>query len=186
MHIKTIILLVTCISLLSACSANAETTEVANNTTSTNSSGFKFSPIAHANTADLLDFITSYENLEEKQQKATYLEVVQALAQDKQDSKLRIKHAAILSLPRSTLRDTKAAEEHFKALLADHSLSESNANLVKLLHIFTAEHLSELEKMRNVIKKVDALKQKNKALGRKLNDLKNIEKTMIERNAKTN
>ncbi len=183
MHIKTIIFLAICANLLLGFNANAATTEVTGNNTG---SSFKFSPIAHANTADLLDFITYYESLEEKEQKSAYLEVVQALAQDKQDNKLRIKHAAILSLPNSTLRDTKAAEEHLTTLLADHSLSESNANLVKLLHLFIIEYRSEQQKMRDVSKKVDTLKQRNKALSRKLNDLKNIEKTMIERNAKTN
>lgn len=183
MQFKRIIFLISVVSLLSTFSIKAANVETPNSNTNMDS-GFNFSPIAHAQTADLLEFIASYGSLNKEQQQSTYMEVVEALAKDKEDTKLKIKHAVILSLPSSTLRDEVTAAEHLKALSADQTLSESNANLVDMLHTFTTAYNTELQKSRDASKKAVALKQKNKALGQKLKDLKNIEKTMIERNAK--
>lgn len=181
--IKRIIMLVACISLLPAYAAadivNDDATPLSN-------SGFKFSPIAHGYTAELLGFIAGYANLNKTQQASTYMEVVQGLAHDKNDTKLKIKQAAILAMPNSSLRDTTLAQQHLDALLADTSLSESNTNLVKLIHVFTLNYNKQQKAARTTAKKTEILKQKNKALSQKLNDIKNIEKTMIERNAKAN
>ncbi|MFW5431946.1 MAG: hypothetical protein ACKE5M_07295 [Methylophilaceae bacterium] len=186
MHIKRIILFIIYLSILPAWSATAATNATTNSSTNTDSSGFKFSPIAHAHTAELLEFVASYGALETEKQKSIYLDVMQALAKDKSNIKLRVKHAAILALPNSNLRDTAIAQQHLQSLLEDSELSESNESLVKLLSTFILEHNTQSQKARDVAKKTEALKQKNKALEQKLNDLKNIEKTMIERNAKTN
>lgn len=172
--------------LLMAVSSFAASKSAIDDSININDNHFTFSPIAHAKTAELLAFITSYESLNKAQQESIYMEVAEALAQDQHNVKLKIKRAAILSLPNSSLRDQTLAEQHLKALMSDTSLSTSNADLVKVLHMFTMENHASTRKIRDHAKKVDALKQKNKALSQKLNDLKNIEKTMTERNAKAN
>lgn len=183
MHIKRIILPIICTFLMSACSASAATNHVNQNNAPADRTGFKFSPIAHAQTAELLAFIVDYETLEKEPQKSAYLDVMQALEKDENNIKLRIKHAAILSLPNSTMRDTATAQQQLQSLLANPALSSSNKSLVKLLFTYTSNHNTESKKLHEATKRMDSLKQRNKALNRKLNDLKNIEKTMIERNA---
>lgn len=186
MRIKRIILLAITTLLVSACTASAATNHAHKNPKTLDSTGFKFSPIAHAQTAELLKFIVNYGSLNRESQKTTYVEVMQALAKDKSDIKLRIKHAAILCLPNSSLRDTATAEQQLQDLLTDPSLSSSNKSLVKLLHTYTGHSNTEARRLHEATKKTDVLKQKNKNLNQKLNDLKNIEKTMIERNANNN
>lgn len=186
MRIKRTIILMTCVSLLAACAANAGTKSAINVNTQPNKGGFEFSPIAHANTAEIIDFINVYTELSKPEQKSIYMKVVQDLAANKDDIKLKIKQAAILALPDSSQRDSLSAQQQLQALLIDQSLKKSNKNLVKLLYTFTLSHNTESQKLRDSNKKIDALKQRNKVLSKKLNSLKNIEKTMIERNAKTN
>ncbi|MEE9331882.1 MAG: hypothetical protein V3U89_06590 [Methylophilaceae bacterium] len=189
MQIRKLILLAVYTSVLSACSATAATavtTPVVPSNKDSNNSGITFSPIAHAHTAELLEFIAAYADLAHEKQKITYLEVMQKLAKNKEEINLRIKHAAMLSLPSSYARDIKTAQKMLQALLEDDELNDSNASLVNILYTFTLDLNKQSHKVRELAKKNDGLKQKNKALVQKLNDLKDIEKTMIERNAQTN
>jgi len=184
MLIKRIPIVVIYLSFLSACAANAETQLSRNDYPASQETSFKFSPIAHAHTAELLHFISNYTQLSKAKQHAAYMTVVQGLAENQDDIKLKIKQAAILAIPNSSQRDSKLAKQHLDALLADTQLSESNMSLVQLIHAFTLDYQTQVKKSDVITKKVDSLKKKNKALSRKLNDIKNIEKTMIERNAK--
>lgn len=185
MRIKRMIMLMAYTSLLAACAANAETKSVINNDPPSSNSGFEFSPIAHANTAELLNFISNYTKSSKEKQKSIYMDISQNLVADKGDIKLRVKQAAILALPESNLRNSPIAQQQLQALLIDQALNKSDKNLVNLLYVFTHSLNNESQKLRDSNKKIDALKQRNRALGQKLNDLKNIEKTMIERNVKT-
>lgn len=185
MRINRTIILMACISLLTACAANADTNPVTKNNKQPSKAGFSFSPIAHASTAELLDFINDYTKASKEEQKSIYLEVEQSLTANKDDIKLKIKQAAILALPDSRLRDTKLAQQQLQALLIDQALNKSNKHLVKLLYTFTLDHNAELQKRHDSSKQIDALKKRNKVLGQKLNDLKNIETTMIKRNTKS-
>jgi len=178
MRINTLIIVITCICLTTACAVDAASSMSTNNNT-TGHNGLNFSPIAHAHTAELLDFINHYTESSKEVQKKTYMSVMQALASDKENVKLKIKHAAILTMPKSSLRNTSAAKQHLEALLTNTNLSKSNTHLVKLLHTFLLDH-TESKKLRESAKKVEALKQKNKVLSQKLKDLKDIEKTMIK------
>lgn len=180
MRIKKILILVACLSLLSACASTAS----AGKTNS--SSGIKFSPIAHARTVELLDFIATYPELAPEAQKNIALEISQALAKNQNDIKRQIQHAAILTLPSSALRNTVVAQQVLQQLLNSNELSASDISLVKLLLTVALDDNKQRIKTRDDAKKVDVLRQKNRALVQKLNGLKNIEKTMTERNAQTN
>lgn len=169
-------------SLITACAANADTSPVIKNNPQPSKAGFIFSPIAHANTAELLDFINDYTQSSKEEQKSIYMKVEQGLVVEQDDIKLNIKHAAILALPDSHLRDTRLAQQQLQALLIDQRLNKSDKNLVKLLYAFTLDHNIESQKRHDSSKQIDALKKRNKVLGQKLNDLKNIETTMIKRN----
>lgn len=184
MRISKILILSIYICLLSACVSTASSGKASID--SINNGGVKFSPIAHARTIELLDFITSYGELDPETQKNISLEIQEAIANNKEDSHLQIQQGAIFSLPNSVLKDPEAAQKMLSALLKSSDLSASDASLVKLLLTMVQDQQKQLAKMREEAKKLEQLKQKNKALEQKLNDLKNIEKTMIERNVKTN
>ncbi|PCI56397.1 MAG: hypothetical protein COB34_06915 [Methylophilaceae bacterium] len=182
MRIRKILILVASISLLSACVSTAS----AGKTTS--GGGIKFSPIAHARTVELLDFIAIYPELAPETQKNIALGITKELAkhENESDIKLQIQQGAILSLPNSKMRDTVAAQQVLQQLLNSNALSESDTSLVKLLLTLALDHNKQQIKKRDEAKNIDILKRKNKALVQKLNDLKNIEKTMTERNVQTN
>lgn len=184
MRFRKILMVVASICLLSSCAASAVADKGSVNEVT--NGGVKFSPIAHARTIELLDFIAAYPGLTPQAQSAIFMEVSQELANHKNDSKLLTQQAAMLALPNSEMRDTVAAQPLLQALLDSNELNESDTSLVKLLLAFTLDHNKQEIRTREDAKKIETLKQKNKALMQKLDDLKNIEKTMIERNAKTN
>lgn len=184
MRYRRILMVVACMCLLSSCATTAVADKVNVNTVT--NGGVKFSPIAHARTIELLDFIAIYPNLSTETQKTVFTEVTQALANNQNDLKLRIQKGAMLTLPNSEMRNTIAAQPLLQSLLDSDELNESDTSLVMLLLFFTLDHNNQVTNARDEAKKNVVLKLKNKALLQKLNDLKNIEKTMIERNAKTN
>lgn len=183
MQFRKILIVIASMCLISSCAATAvaEKGEV-----DATNAGIKFSPITHARTIELLDFIAIYPELTPETQRAFYMEVSQELLLHGNDLKLSIQQGAMLALPNSEVRDTTAAQTVLQTLLENKALNESDASLVKLLLTFTLDHNKQLSKVRDEAKKNEELKQKNKSLVQKLDDLKNIEKTMIERNTKTN
>lgn len=178
------LILITLIGLLPACVTGNTNKQDATHT-DTSISKVQFAPIAHAATAELLDFIAQYSGLAPSQQELIYRENINALTTDQNKTNLLIKKAIMLALPNSKMRNTTDALTLLNALLNRSDLNTSDANLVRLLQMYTLENNELAINIDNHIKTNTTLKQKNKALEQKLNDLKNIEKTMIERNTKT-
>jgi hypothetical protein len=179
---KTIFIASIC--LISACATSPVADKV--NLDVTTHASAKFSPIAHAHTIELLDFIAMYPDLPTETQRGIFKEVSQALVDDHNDPKLHIQQGAMLALPNSDVRDSIIAQQLLQKLLDNKVLNESDTSLVKLLLTFVHDQNKQQSKAREETKKNEDLKQKNKALVQQLNDLKNIEKTMIERNTKAN
>lgn len=180
MPINKALILAVCLSLLPACTTTTANNKSTNMTTDVGR--VSFSPIAHARTAELLEFMVSYVALPPESQKSISVAIRKKLSNSDQDTKLRIQQGAILSLPNSTVRDTVAAQNVLQQLLDDNALNASNENLVKLLLTLANDHNNQQLRMRDEAKKTGALKQKNKALKQQLKGLKDIEKTMIKRN----
>jgi hypothetical protein len=176
------LILITSISLLSACVIGNTNKQNANHT---DTSTVQFAPIAHAATAEILDFITHFSSASPSQQELVYQDTINALTTQQNKTNLLIKKAIMLALPNSKVRNTTDALTLLNALLNRNDINTSDANLVRLLLIYTQENNELAINIDNQIKMNTSLKQKNKALEQKLNDLKNIEKTMIERNTKT-
>ena len=143
-------------------------------------------------TPDLLAFIDSYSNLTPEMQKKVFTETSQILAENKNNLIYRLKLASMLALPTSRLRDNAKAQNLLQDILQENTLSPSDAALVSLLYEYTADYTKQLQKNREDIKKLEsaqqkyeALELKNKILEQKLNELKNIEKTMNDRDSKS-
>jgi len=140
---------------------------------------------------ELISFIDSYSNLAPEIQKKVFTETNQALAENSKDLVLHIKLACMYALPSSRMRDNAKAQNLLQDLLQGNILNPADSSLVSLLYEYTSDNTKQLQKSREDIKKLDsiqqryeALEQKNKALEQKLNELKNIEKTMSERDTK--
>jgi hypothetical protein len=187
MHIKSLILIISCTAcLLSGCAAKPSIHD-----SGTQSNGMRIFTSSQDRTLDLLAFCETYSNLTPEAQKKAFASTNQALATNKNDLSQRIKLAIMLALPSSRLRDTVKAQNLLQDLLQENSLSASDADFVGLLYEYTVFSNKQLQRDREDAKKhellqqkYDALIQKNEALEQKLNDLKNIEKTMNERSSK--
>lgn len=147
---------------------------------------------------ELLAFIENYSNLAPDAQKKIFSETTQALAENKNDLKHRIKLACMLALPGSYARDSVKAQPQLQNLIQENILNPADLALVNLLYEYTTDIAKQAQKYREESKKLDSiqqkygaleqknevLEQKNKELEQKLYELKNIEKTMSERGAK--
>lgn len=180
MRIKVLFILLT---LLSACTSNGR---LNNDQRSPQHAQIHFVSLTDSRTEELLNFIANYADSMPDEQNALFLENTQALAKDKTDTELRIQHSAMLALPTSIVKDIPRAKSLLESLLASNELNVSETSLAKLLLTYTHESDMQINKINDLSKKNETIKQKNKVLTQKLNDLKNIEKTMIERNGQTN
>ena len=135
MHFRKILMLAVCMCFISSCATTAVAEKGNVNAANT---GVKFSPIEHARTIELLDFIAIYSDLTTETQKTVFMEVRQELT-IKNDIKLRIQQGAMLALPNSEMRDPITAQTLLQTLLSNNELSESDTSLVKLLLTFTLD-----------------------------------------------
>lgn len=133
---------------------------------------------------ELLSFMESYSNLAPEMQKKVFAETNQKLAENNSDLALRFKLASMLALPSSRMRDNTKAQYLLQDLLQGNSLNPADSSLISLLYEYTSDNTRQLQKSREESKKLDSIQQKYEALEQKLNELKNIEKTMSERDAK--
>jgi hypothetical protein len=90
------------------------------------------------------------------------------------------------------LRDNAKAQNLLQDILQENTLHPSDFALVGLLYEYATDYTKQLQKSRDekknlesVQQKYEALELKNKALEQKLNELKNIEKTMNDRDSKS-
>lgn len=187
MHIKSLIIVITCAATISACA-----TKPSIHDSGTQSNGIRIFSSSQDRVLELLAFCETYSNLTPEAQKKAFAATNQALAANKNDLMQRTKQAIMLALPSSRLRDTTKAQNLLQDLLQENNLSRSDADLIGLLYEYTVFDNKQLQRVREETKKneltqqkYETLLQKNEALEQKLNDLKNIERTMNERSTKT-
>jgi hypothetical protein len=187
MHIKSLIIVITCAAIICACA-----TKPSIHDSGTTTNGIRIFSSSQDRVLELLAFCETYSNLTPEAQKKAFASTNQALAANKNDLMQRTKQAIMLALPSSRLRDTTKAQNLLQDLLQENNLSRSDADLIGLLYEYTVFDNKQLQRVREETKKneltqqkYETLLQKNEALEQKLNDLKNIERTMNERSTKT-
>ena len=192
MNNRNVTILLCSLVLSSACSNNTIVSNTAANGNIGRSSSMKTSAFKQNNVTELLAFIDNYSNLTPEIQKKVFAETNQALAENKNNLLNRLKLASMLSLPTSRLRDNAKAQNLLQDILQENTLHPSDFSLISLLYEYTTDYTKQLQKSREDIKKLEsaqqkyeALELKNKALEQKLNELKNIEKTMNDRDSKS-
>ncbi len=179
MRLSTFFTLFCCVILTCACTTkNSELKPAAKN------NGIKLVPANSEHVIELITFCDSYSNLTPEAQKKIFTETNLALAENKNNVLYRIKLAAMLALPSSRLRDTTKAQTLLQELLQENKLSPVDSAFTSLLYEYALDNTKQTQKNRDDAKKLDAAQQKADTLEQKLNDLKNIEKTMSERDTK--
>lgn len=123
------------------------------------------------------------------EQKKEYLRLMQSLNNDKKDGLAKLKAGLILSHPDSRHRDLKRAASLLAAAAQSTALAKEDAALAAI-QLAQLEERQKLEdaaqnlglKLRQEQTRTDELQQRAEHLQQKLEELKNIEKTMLERN----
>jgi hypothetical protein len=190
MNSKNFTILLCSLVLGCACSNNAIVSSGTGNAGRTNT--LKTSAFKQNNVVELLAFIDSYSNLTPEMQKKVFTETNQILAENKNNLLSRFKLATMLALPSSRLRDNAKAQNLLQDILQENTLNPSDFALISLLYEYTTDYTKQSQKSREEAKKLEsaqqkheALELKNKVLEQKLNELKNIEKTMNDRDSKS-
>jgi len=127
-----------------------------------------------SNTELLLSFAEHFIDLPLESQKKELTQTSQVANQNKQDINSRIKVAMIYALPNSKLRDSGKAQFLLEELIRDKSLDKERKSLVGLMADYTNDTNKLALKARDEQKRGDTLQQQ-------LDDLKNIERTMVDR-----
>lgn len=185
MTIKKLTILLCSLVLTCACvNDTARTKPVANSNGAAKTSPLKIITSKQDHVIELLSFIESYSSLAAEMQKKIFAETNQKLAENNSDLALRFQLATMLALPSSRLRDNTKAQSILQDLLQDNSLNPADSALLGLLYEYTSDNIKQSLKSREESKKTESIQQKYEALEQKLNELKNIEKSMSERDAK--
>ena len=181
-----VFLLCCCVTLLSACVAQSGT--VKPNSGGLSESITKIINGKHERVDELLAYIESYSNLAPDAQKKAFATTNQALTENKSNFLLRAKLAIMLALPTSRLRDPVKAQTLLQDLLREEGMDPQENALLGLLYEYAQDDNKQLQRARDDAKKLesaqqkyDVLLQKHEALEQKLNELKNIEKTINDR-----
>jgi hypothetical protein len=93
----------------------------------------------------------------------------------------RSKLAIAYALPSSKTRDSQKAQILLDELLTEKTLSADDKNLFGILRDFVGENIRLLGRLRDEQKRADTAQTGMMNLQKKLDDLKDIEKTMIDR-----
>jgi len=192
MNSKNFTMLLCSLMLACACSNYAIVSNATANGNTGKASTIKTSAFKQNNVTELLAFIDSYSNLTPEMQKKVFAETNQILAENKNNLLSRLKLASMLALPTSRVRDNAKAQNLLQDILQENTLHPADFALSSLLYEYTTDYTKQQQRNREEIKKLEsaqqkyeALELKNKVLEQKLNELKNIEKTMNDRDSKS-
>ncbi|MDD2833264.1 MAG: hypothetical protein PHD12_04560 [Methylotenera sp.] len=188
MTINNLYVVLICLSLLNACAnkhADHGPSTIKQNALINTATQEK---IKQDHVIELIKFYESYASLGIDEQKKIYADTSVAILENGQDKSQHIRLAMMHSLPSSRVRDINKAQILLQDLLQGGNLSWLEYALVNLLYEYTLDSTKQIQKNRDETKKLEAaqtkyenLQQKYDALEQKLNELKNIEKTMNER-----
>ncbi|HEY0563157.1 MAG TPA: hypothetical protein VGD04_07510 [Methylophilus sp.] len=153
--------------------------------------GQKQSNAHHDYVSPLLQFSEVFTSLPTEAQKKLVHETNQVVLADSHAWMDKMKLATMLTLPNSDVRDPSKAQPILQALIQSNMLTATDVAYLKLLQEINTAHLKLLQKTKEEAKnaeslnqKYEALQKKYDALAQKLTDLKNIEKSLSEREVK--
>jgi len=129
----------------------------------------------------LLDYAQYFTDLPADTQKKEVAILSTANGKEKLPLITRSKLAIAYALPSSKTRDSQKAQILLDELLTEKTLSTDEKNLFGVLRDFVGENIRLLGRLRDEQKRADTAQTGMMNLQKKLDDLKDIEKTMIDR-----
>ena len=124
--------------------------------------------------SELLDYALRYSQLSAEAQKKEVAQVTQAIAVGKANTNIRMKAAMIYGLPASRFRDQAKSQLILEDLLHEKTLDSDTRALATILQDALDENSKLSQKSKDEQKRADGLQLK-------LDELKNIEKSMGDR-----
>ncbi|TCV89607.1 hypothetical protein EDC63_102125 [Sulfurirhabdus autotrophica] len=137
-----------------------------------------------AETIDTLQYISRVRGLQGDELNREYTSVLQALAKQK-TAVNRIKLAFLLCLPNTNFKDDVRANSLLAEVFEDKKDNSSIANLAALLANQTYELKRQEERFQKMNQAMKDEQKRADQLQQKLDALKNIEKSIIQRESKT-
>jgi len=129
----------------------------------------------------LLDYAQYFTDLPADTQKKEVAILSTANGKEKLPLITRSKLAIAYALPSSKTRDSQKAQILLDELLTEKTLSSDEKNLFGVLRDFVGENVRLVGRLRDEQKRADTAQTGMMNLQKKLDDLKDIEKTMIDR-----
>ena len=152
------------------------------------SNGIKLAPTEANSASEFLKFAESYSDLSASVQKQALSNTNQVLLANPYDLLHRMKLVMIYGLPSSSLADTLKAQNLLQQILQENILVDSQQAFAHVLfdYIVASNKLSKRSHqddklLEQLQAKLEAMQQKLEAAQQKMNELKNIEKSMGER-----
>lgn len=134
---------------------------------------------------EMLIYAKRFGELSAESQQKEYNRVMQALNLNKKDPATRLKAALILSLPDSRHRDNGRALPLLSELQRDKSLDDDIVALASIVKDYVEERQKLEENTLALSQKLKDEQHRAEELQMKLDELKKIEKTMMERSKGT-
>ncbi len=135
---------------------------------------------------ELLVYAKRFGELSAESQKKEWQLVSQELTKNRKDIFNRLKAAIIYAVPNSRLRDNTKALVYLTELLREKQLEDDLAAFVSLLKDFVEDRQRGDENSYKLNQRIRDEQHRAEELQQKLDALKNIDKTMIERGQNIN
>lgn len=154
--------------------------------------GQKRTSAPHDHVSPMLQLSESFTRLPSEAQKKLVHDTNLAVQAQNHAWLDKMKLATMLTLANSDVRDPSKAQPLLQALIQSDAVSAADVAYLKLLQELNTAQLKLLQKSKddaknieNLHQKYDALQKKYEALEQKLTDLKNIEKSLSDREVNT-
>ena len=172
-------------------------TEVKTSIDTKPSNGVILAPTEANSASEFLKFADSFADLSAAAQKQALISTNQALSANPNDLLHNMKLVMIYGLPSSSLQDSPKAQNLLQKILQENILIDSQMAFAHVIFDYIVAHnklsksthnddklVEQLQlKLEATQQKLDATQQKLEASQQKMNELKNIEKSMGEREA---
>ena len=172
----------TCI-LLSACAHHPKSGVPADltqeNPTPPSLSSASIQPILHS--SSLLEFVDDFSGLSSEAQKKELANILRKISTNSSNLQQKTRAAIIYSIPGSKLRDPLKAQPLLDELARENQLSKEESAIVSILRDNSAEITRLSQRLREEQRRADDNQQKASALQQKLDELKQIERTMMQK-----
>lgn len=129
-----------------------------------------------------LAFAQRYGSLSAENQKKEYLLITQALGRGNVDLNTKLKGALVFGLPSSRFRDNERALSLLDDVMRDKQADADTQTLAALLKDYVTDRQKLETSAAKANQKATEEQKRADSLQQKLDDLKNIEKTLTERN----